>query len=93
MKVIQEAPLKVSPLVQDLLNHAESASPFISDFFSKENCLKAAQDRRFSVENRSVLVNSLTEQYLNFSISDKVQTNIQSLQKENTFTIVTGHQI
>lgn len=93
MKVIQEVPLKVSPLVLDLLNQTESASPFISNFFSKENCLKAANQRQFSSENRTALVNSLKEQYSGFSIAEKVQTNVQSLNKENTFTIVTGHQI
>ena len=93
MKVVQEVPLKVSPLVQDLLNQSENAKPFVSDFFSKENCLAAAKNRLFSKESRIVLSKRLSEQYSHLSVTEKVQSNIHSLLKENTFTVVTGHQI
>ena len=93
MKVIQEVPLKVSPLVQDLLNHSEQVRMFVSAFFSKENCISAAQNRSFSKESRGVLVAQLNAQYANDIASDEVKKNILSLQSESSFTVVTGHQI
>jgi bacillithiol biosynthesis cysteine-adding enzyme BshC len=93
MKVIQEIPLKVSPLVLDLLNQDENVRPFISDFFTKENCISAAGNRSFSKEKRTVLSAQLIQQYQQLFLSDKLKKNIQSLLSENTFTVVTGHQI
>ena len=93
MKVIQEIPLKVSPLVHDLLNQDENVRPFISDFFTKENCIAAARSKSFSKENRSVLSTQLIQQYQQLVLADKLEKNIQSLRSENSFTVVTGHQI
>jgi len=93
MKVIQEIPLKVSPLVQDLLNQDENVRPFISDFFTKENCITAARKRSFPNESRQVLVAQLNQQYAKEIVSEEVKKNILSLQSESSFTVVTGHQI
>jgi uncharacterized protein YllA (UPF0747 family) len=93
MKVIQKIPLKVSPLVQDLLNQDENVRPFISDFFTKENCISAATNRSFSKEKRSALSTQLIQQYKQLDLSENLQKNIESLLSENTFTVVTGHQI
>lgn len=93
MKVIQEVPLKVSPLVQDLLNQSGQVRTFVSDFFSKENCFSAARNRSFPKESRDVLVAQLNEQYADTFYSEEVKKNIRSLQSESSFTVVTGHQI
>jgi bacillithiol synthase len=93
MKVIQEVPLKVSPLVQDLLNQSEQVRTFVSDFFSKDNCISASRNRSFPKENRDVLVSQLNTQYANDLTSEEVKKNILSLQSESSFTVVTGHQI
>ncbi len=93
MKVIQEVPLKVSPLVQDVLNNSEQARALVSDFFSKENCISFARKRSFSKESREVLVAQLNQQYQGFQLPEKVNENLRSLQLENSFTVVTGHQI
>ena len=93
MKVIQEFPLKVSPLVQDLLNHSEQVRTFVSDFFSKENCIISARNRSFPTGSRQVLAAQLNEQYANGIVSEEVRKNILSLQSETSFTVVTGHQI
>ena len=93
MKVIQEIPLKVSPLVQDLLNQDENVRPFISEFFTKENCITEAGKRLFSNEKRTVLSAQLIQQYQQLDLSENLQKNIESLLTENTFTVVTGHQI
>ncbi|MCD6544275.1 MAG: bacillithiol biosynthesis cysteine-adding enzyme BshC [Flavobacteriaceae bacterium] len=47
----------------------------------------------FSLESRRVLVESLTNQYVNLKIYDKTKQNIQLLLNENTFTVTTGHQL
>lgn len=93
MKVVQEVPLKVSPLVHDLLNQSEKVRTFVSDFFTKENCISAARNRSFSKESRDVLVTQLNAQYASVTTSDEVKKNIRSLQSESSFTVVTGHQI
>jgi bacillithiol biosynthesis cysteine-adding enzyme BshC len=93
MKVIQEIPLKVSPLIQDLLNQDENVRPFISDFFTKENCISSARSRLFSNEKRSVLSTQLIQQYQQLVLSEQLDRNIKLLRSENTFTVVTGHQI
>jgi len=93
MKVIQEIPLKVSPLVQDLLNQDENVRPFILDFFTKENCITAARNRSFSNEKRSALSTQLIQQYQQRVLSEQLVKNIELLRSENTFTVVTGHQI
>ena len=93
MKVVQEVPLKVSPMVHDLLNQSEQVRMFVSDFFSKENCISAARNRSFSKESRDVLVAQLNAQYASVITSDEVKKNIRSLQSESSFTVVTGHQI
>ena len=93
MKVIQEIPLKVSPLVQDLLNQDENVRPFISDFFTKENCVSAARNRSFSKDKREVLSSQLIQQYQLLDLSENLEKNINSLRSENSFTVVTGHQI
>jgi bacillithiol biosynthesis cysteine-adding enzyme BshC len=93
MKVIEEVPLKVSPLVQDLLNQSDQVRTFVSDFFSKENCLLAARNRSFPIESRQVLVSQLNAQYAKEIVSEEVKKNILSLQNESSFTVVTGHQI
>lgn len=93
MKVIQEVPLKVSPLVQDLLNQSEQVRTFVTDFFSKEKCISAARNRSFPKESRAVLVAQLNAQYANDFTSEEVKKSILSLKSESSFTVVTGHQI
>ena len=93
MKVIQEIPLKVSPLVQDLLNQNDSLLPMVENFFTKENCIQAAKARTFNLANREVLSSTLKKQYNRLEVPQKVQDNIGKLLLENAFTVVTGHQI
>ena len=93
MKVIQEIPLKVSPLVQGLLNQNENLRPFISNFFTKENCFESARSRTFSLEKREVLSSTLIKQYSRLEVTPDAQGSIDRLLLANTFTVVTGHQI
>jgi bacillithiol biosynthesis cysteine-adding enzyme BshC len=93
MKVIQEIPLKVSPLVQVLLDQKDSARVLVENFFTKENCIQAAKARTFNLANREVLSSTLKKQYSRFEAAPEVQVSIDKLLLENTFTVVTGHQI
>jgi len=49
--------------------------------------------RKFSVRQREILISSLKNQYLNHKITSSVTLNIESLRKDKTFTITTGHQL
>lgn len=93
MKVVQEVPLKVTPLVQNLLNQSDTVKSFVPDFFSREACLAAAKTRSFDNDKRVVLSNRLHAQYEGFSLNEKVFQNIEKLKSKTTFTVVTGHQI
>ncbi len=67
------------------------SQPFSLEAFEKQMQWKKDQ---FPMENRRVLVKVLKEQYQTIdNIHPKVQENIDSLLNENTFTVVTGHQL
>lgn len=66
--------------------------PFYSYDFSFEAFDKIIKDRKSFPVDRSLLVDSLTEQYVNIDTSDVTKQNIASLREENTFTIITAHQ-
>ncbi len=53
----------------------------------------AEKQKSFSLQSRLVLVDALKHQYKSFKISEKTKQNIESLNKENTFTVTTGHQL
>lgn len=56
---------------------------------------KQIEEKSKHVINREVLVNCLQQQYADYNLleSNLVTQNIQLLNEENTFTIVTGHQL
>ena len=82
-------------------------SKFILDYLSAEDSLdsfynRAAKLSSFNAQiiekqkqpiNRKVLVDVLNHQYSSLSTTDSVNYNIQSLLKEKTFTVTTGHQL
>src|SRR5690606_26898006 len=51
------------------------------------------EQKDFSQELRKNLHKVITEQYKGISLSTAVQQNIELLEKENTYTITTGHQL
>lgn len=71
----------------------------LSDF--SENCfninnIKTAIDRKkihYTQEKRNTLARVLAHQYEHFDLSDLQKKNLNSLQNENTFSVVTGHQL
>jgi len=80
-------------------------SQFITEPFSVDAILRQIQrkKKKFLPEQRKVISNSLLEKYFPSEISTNkyiplenekiVRANIESLSQENTFTIVTGHQL
>ncbi len=84
-----------SKLICDYIDDLEALKPLYSRYPEMEG-FRAQIDEKgkhFSLENRKVLVNALSGQYKNIKASDATVKNIESLKKENTFTIVTGHQL
>src|SRR5690606_16181144 len=47
----------------------------------------------FPLHHREVLVQQLTKQYANTDASSATLQHIQQLENNNTFTVVTGHQL
>ena len=47
----------------------------------------------FPVNSRKILVNALNNQYDLLKITNATKGNIHSLEKENSFTVTTGHQL
>ncbi|WP_299226091.1 bacillithiol biosynthesis cysteine-adding enzyme BshC [uncultured Psychroserpens sp.] len=84
-----------SSLICDYLDEKEALKPFYNRF-PNLNAFKAQIDEKqknFDRVTRAVLVDNLNEQYKNFLISEATQTHINLLNDNNTFTVVTGHQL
>ena len=83
-----------SKTMLDYLEESETIKPFYNHFPKIENFKKQiAEKSSFSIAKRKVLVKSLKAQYQNVEISELTAHNIKVLASENTFTIVTGHQL
>ncbi|MDF0708708.1 bacillithiol biosynthesis cysteine-adding enzyme BshC [Flagellimonas okinawensis] len=84
-----------SRLICDYLDQKETLSPFYNRYPKPENFGDQIKEKaaNYPKSNRSVLVGSLIEQYKGVNVSKETQKNIDSLGSENTFTVVTGHQL
>ncbi len=83
-----------SKTICDYLDKAESISHFYNNFPDLNGFKKQLKEKRnFPQAKREILVKSLKAQYKSVDVSAKTKQNIQSLLKENTFTITTGHQL
>ncbi len=86
-----------SKTICDYLDRSKKIAPFYNNFpdlagFKKQIELKKVSFRQ-SEATRNLLVSTVSSQYQNTKTSTKTKQNIQSLLKENTFTITTGHQL
>jgi bacillithiol synthase len=84
---------KFSKLVLDYLNEDEKLKPFVNHFSSLENFEKQISEKQNYPINREVLVEVLTQQNSNVSLSNLSKKNIENLLSQNTFTVTTGHQL
>ncbi len=84
-----------SPLIVDYLNKNKKLDIFYNRFPDLLNFQKQIEEKQenYKAEHRKILVGELQEQYKNLPVSKKVETNIRALEKDNTFTITTGHQL
>lgn len=86
-----------SKIVGDYLEESESIKPFYEYSPTIETFSEVIKNKEFSKESRETLTSSLVNQYaqgkLKLAKFENVQSNIQLLNEENTFTITTGHQL
>ncbi len=66
--------------------------PFFHYEFSIDSFQKLIDEKTFDTAKRRVLLTALEQQYQSVATSTATQTNLQLLQKENCFTVVTAHQ-
>ena len=84
-----------STLICDYLDKHRELQPFYNRFPKIENFEAQINEKSLSVQatSRTILVDALKAQYKNIDTSKLTQQNIELLEKENTFTITTGHQL
>lgn len=82
-------------IICDYIDQKDTITPFYNNYPDLNGFKKQLKEKRLSVraESRTILVESLKNQYKNLNTSNKVKANIQLLQKDNTFTVTTGHQL
>lgn len=81
-----------SKIITDYLDRAPALSPFFEHAVTPEGLKASLEARKKAPVDRKTLVTALQDQYQAVVSSPKVASNIQRLQEENTFTIVTAHQ-
>ncbi len=84
-----------SELICDYLDEKKELRPFYNRFPKLENFAAQIKEKKasFPQKNRAVLVNALYKQYAQVDASESTEKNIALLGEENTFTVVTGHQL
>ena len=81
-----------SRLVLDYLSGEKALEPFYSFSPDIDGLNKAIHQRSECSVNRKLLVDELKQAYNDLPKTDLVSTNIESLLKEDTFTVCTAHQ-
>ncbi len=78
----------------DYISGRDALKPFFNHPPSVEGIgAQVEQKRSFPAATRQVLVRALRRQYTHLKPTGAVAANIDSLEKPNTFTITTGHQL
>lgn len=81
----------MSQIIKDLVAHDNKTANYISDYFSLDKTLEYAKSRTYQGD-RTILKEVFNQQN-SIGSNDLVQANISALEKENTYTITTGHQL
>lgn len=86
---------RFSKLFLDYIEQKPSVQEYYNRYPSPENFKAQIQDKQqnYQDSHRKILVETLKQQYQNFSISKSTAHHIELLEKSNTFTITTGHQL
>jgi len=82
-------------LIVDYLDQKDNLKPLYNHFPTLENFKLQLEEKQgnYNPEFRSVLVDTLQQQYKAINASTITLQNIQLLNEGNTFTITTGHQL
>lgn len=78
---------------EDYLNHDSALTPFYKYPVQNPDFQEIIKHKNYSPEIRKSLVKHLLSQYQSVPESPEVMNNIRLLEKENTYTITTGHQL
>ncbi len=81
-----------SKLSSDYADRPDVLKPFYRFTPDAAGIGQAISERKFSRENREILVDTLIQQYNHVEKTEKVEANIRLLADENTFTVTTAHQ-
>lgn len=84
---------RFSPLISDYLSQDKKIKPFYNKFPSSENFSSQILEKSNQKIDRDILVKSLLLQNESLELSKSTSTNIESLKRESTFTVTTGHQL
>ena len=84
-----------SNLITDYVAQDDKLKGLYNYFPTIENFKLQIKEKthNYNHENRRVLVHALLQQYQGLSNSEASLANIESLQKNTTFTVTTGHQL
>ncbi|MCX2744709.1 bacillithiol biosynthesis cysteine-adding enzyme BshC [Mangrovivirga sp. M17] len=83
-----------SPIFLDYLAEKDALKEFYRYSIQLDSFKEAINERSsFSENHRKTLVNVLKKQYSSIDTPEAVTENINSLANNNTFTVVTGHQL
>ena len=84
-----------SQLICDYVDERPDLKPFYNRFPKLENFKEQLLEKsqNYAHTNRKVLHAALKQQYAGFELSVASKANMDSLLEENTFTVVTGHQL
>jgi len=84
-----------TPLINDYLNQHDTLKPLYHRFPTLQNFKLQIEEKQqnYNPEFRSILADTLENQYSSIETSALTQKNITRLRKNNTFTVTTGHQL
>ena len=84
-----------SELICDYLDKKKELEPFYNRMPELSNFKAQIEEKAksFPQQNRKILSAALKKQYENVNASEKTSSNIDVLAQENSFTIITGHQL
>lgn len=83
---------KFTKIVSDYINEVPALKDYYEHRVSLEGIKSAVAQRKKYNTNRSLLVDEFRAQYKDLKDCDAIQSNIDELLSENTFTICTAHQ-
>ncbi|MTI30414.1 bacillithiol biosynthesis cysteine-adding enzyme BshC, partial [Xanthovirga aplysinae] len=84
---------KFSPIFLDYLQQESKLDAFYERFPELDQFEAQIKNKNFSKAKRDTLCKVLKEQYADVPHYEQLTKNLELLQKENTYTITTGHQL